>query len=174
MQHVMSTATQQEIVDMTEIPAQWSRIRARLQTTPDGAKGHYGWYDGQLDIACNFYRAADDSERCLPTDWIASSGSVWADAGCSTPLAAAPIGCTPAYVYTFEQTATCSSVSGVASPYRYHVYGGVTPYTGTSYWIGSGGATGCTMEPINATNAYYTFGAEIAASTFAPGNIVTE
>src|SRR5690348_18463499 len=71
MQHVMSTAMQQEIVDMTELAAQWSRIRARLQTEV-GEVEYRNWLRqitlGGLD--------GDEVVLLLPTrflsDWVRS------------------------------------------------------------------------------------------------------
>src|SRR5215469_9145882 len=71
MQHVMSTATQQEIVDMTEIPTQWSHIRARLQSEV-GEVEYRNWLRqitlGGLD--------GDEVVLLLPTrflsDWVRS------------------------------------------------------------------------------------------------------
>jgi chromosomal replication initiator protein len=71
MQHGMSTAMQQELVDMTELPAQWSRIRARLQTEV-GEVEYRNWLRqitlGRLD--------GDEIILLLPTrflsDWVRS------------------------------------------------------------------------------------------------------
>ena len=158
-------------------PPDWvsgTRIRARVQTTPDGAKAHLGWHDSMLNVDCGFQRAADDTERCLPAGGANIGGSFWGDAACSVPLASGSPGCaTPTYA-TNELTTTCLAVNGYETPYRYHVYGSLVAYAGANFWIGAGGATGCTQYANSASYAFFTYGAEVPASTFAPGNIVTE
>ena len=71
MQHVMSTAMQQEIVDMNELPAQWARIRARLQTEV-GEVEYRNWLR-QITLGT---LEGDEVVLLLPTrflsDWVRS------------------------------------------------------------------------------------------------------
>jgi hypothetical protein len=54
----------------------------------DGASGPYGWHDTQLGVDCWFQAATDGTQRCFPT-FFGSTGSFYADAGCTQPLASA-------------------------------------------------------------------------------------
>jgi hypothetical protein len=146
-----------------------------VQTTADGAKAFLGWHDAMLGIDCNFQRAADDSQRCQPSLVANITGTYWGDSVCSVPVAyMTQGGCTPTYASKFESPVACSAVGGYPTTYRYHVYGSLVAVTGTSYWTGAGGATGCTMQTIPAGWQFYTFGAEVPPSTFAQGSVVTE
>jgi hypothetical protein len=45
-----------------------TRIKARVVTTPDGAKMFVGIYDNDLQTECSFSTAADGITRCLPAN----------------------------------------------------------------------------------------------------------
>ena len=74
--------------------ASGTRIKARVGTTPDGAKLFIGWHDAELGEACSFRTAADGKTRCLPDvyDSTASSSPVapgsryFSDPGCTTEV----------------------------------------------------------------------------------------
>lgn len=68
--------------------AEWTsgtRLRARVQSSPDGARAWVGWHDATLDLDCARYVTSDGS-RCLP-DGGAMVIPYYSDASCSTPVA---------------------------------------------------------------------------------------
>lgn len=46
--------------------ASGTRIKARVGTTPDGAKLFLGWHDAELGVDCEFRPTKDWSTRCMP------------------------------------------------------------------------------------------------------------
>ena len=152
-----------------------TRIRARLQTTQDGAKAFLGWYDNQLNINCFAERAADDSGRCLPMDASilpSSSVNYFSDSGCTESIlvAYATAGCsTPLYAYEQVTVSTCSSVSGYDSLVQYHIY----PIGQELSMAYQGSPSSCHAVTFSA-GANYSVGSEVPPATFASVSIVTE
>jgi hypothetical protein len=96
-------------VDPTGAVESGQRLRAVFIESADGLAAFADFYDVELDLVCRFVEAAADRWRCLPsaTDGVAISEIVYADTGCTTPLA-------PLY-------APSDPVSRCAPPPRYAV-----------------------------------------------------
>jgi hypothetical protein len=135
-------------VDERALYQSGSRIKAKVLSTPDGAKSFAYWYDTQLDVPCWFTADPDGVTRCLPTSFIGTldlsgSGSNlnwigwYADAACENPLLPfmsknSPNGCPgtnklPRWAKTCDATAcgkgSCRlfEVTGLFSGTRYYV-----------------------------------------------------
>jgi hypothetical protein len=149
--------------------ASGSRIKARVQSTADGAKAFAGFYDMTLGTPCAFNRAADDTLRCLPVA-SAYAGTYWGDAGCTTLVAysSAP-GCTPAYAQKAEATSSCIDLGYYSTNARQRIYSVGGLYTNAMIWVGSPGS--CSMTATPASFTFYSVGSEVAASTFAAGSV---
>ncbi|MCU1280659.1 MAG: hypothetical protein JWM53_4205, partial [bacterium] len=149
--------------------ASGTRIKARVQSTPDGAKAFAGFYDSTLTTACSFNRAADDALRCLPAT-SAYAGTYWGDSGCSTLLAYSSTGgCAPAYAQKSEATASCVDIGFYSTNARQRIYAISGAYTGATVWVGAPGS--CTMTATPAAFTFYTLGSEVAPATFATGSV---
>ncbi|MGZ3443641.1 MAG: DUF7481 family protein [Polyangia bacterium] len=144
-------------------------MKARVQSTADGAKAFAGFYDTSLSIACAFNRAADDTLRCLPAA-SAYAGTYWGDSGCSTLLAYSTTpGCVPAYAQKAEATNSCVDIGYYSTNARQRIYSVGGLYTNAMIWVGSPGS--CNMTTTPATLTFYNVGSEVAASTFAAGSV---
>jgi hypothetical protein len=161
------------------VPPDWvsgSRLRARVQTAPDGAKAFVGWYDSQLGINCTFGVATDGVERCLPDYSGATVSGYFSDMGCSTKLGQSTYPCAtspqPSYATALVQLSTCSALDGYNDPYQRRVFSISGAYAGTLYAGTPGSCNPVTSPP--AGYVFYTLGAEVSSSTFAQGAIVTE
>lgn len=60
-----------------------TRIRARVGTTPDGAKMFLGWYDTELDINCRFRTLVGPIPRCYPLEAEIAQGWQYLDNDCT-------------------------------------------------------------------------------------------
>ena len=145
-----------------------SRIKARVQSTADGAKGFAGFYDSQLGVPCAFNHAADDTLRCLPNTY-AYVASYFSDSGCATPLAYASFGCAPTYAQKSENSSTCIDVGYYTTNARIRIYSVTSAYTSSTIWSGSPGS--CSMSATPATLTFFNIGSEVPASTFSAGSI---
>jgi hypothetical protein len=148
--------------------ASGTRIKARVQSTADGAKAFAGFYDTSLSTACAFNRAADDTLRCLPTTY-AYAGVYFGDSGCTTPIAYSSFGCAPAYAQRAETVSSCVDIGYYSTNARQRIYSITGAYGGAMVWSGMPGA--CNGSTTPATLSFYTLGSEVAASTFAAGSV---
>jgi hypothetical protein len=161
------------------VPPDWvsgSRIRARVQTTPDGAKAFVGWSDNQLGINCNFMTATDGTTRCMP-EVVAQVGSYFSDMGCSTAIASSIYPCAPPqlpkYAIAYVTIAgTCGMSGGIMWPYQIRAWPVTAAYTGTLYTGTPAACNTVTTPPAGYT--FYSVGAVVDPTTFAPGSVVTE
>lgn len=81
--------------------ASGTRIKARVGTTPDGAKLFLGWHDAELGVDCEFLKASDGLTRCLPVGPVVQAGTLFADSSCSKPVVRLELGVSeppPAFV----------------------------------------------------------------------------
>ncbi len=145
-----------------------TRIKARVQSTPDGAKAFAGFYDSTLATPCTFNRAADDAVRCLPAN-VAYTGTYWGDSGCTTLIAYSTTGCAATWASKYETTASCVDTGVYTSSARTHVYSIAGAYSGSMVWVGS--PASCTMTTPPAGWAFFTLGSEVPASTFSAGSV---
>lgn len=131
-----------------------TRIKARVLTTPDGAKVLNGWRDTQLNLDCYFSVTADGISRCVPSA-PSDQGSYFADAGCTAPVVLSA-------VYSFNNPKYASQFILDSYPLRYRFYnlGGKV----TSYYYKSG--TSCTLQTAQPTTEVYLRLAEVPPSTF--------
>lgn len=108
-----------------------ARLKARWRVGEDGSRMFAGWHDSQLQVECEFKRAADGTERCVPGNPASLSGSpnepapllFFTDSGCTQPILAVRIGCaSPTYVHaaSFDCDTTL----------RAYAVGGVLPMPG--------------------------------------------
>jgi len=145
-----------------------SRIKARVQSTADGAKGFAGFYDSQLGVPCAFNHAADDTLRCLPNTY-AYVASYFSDSGCSTPLAYASFGCAVTYAQKGETSSSCIDIGYYSTNQRYRIYSVGSAYTSSTIWSGAPGS--CSMSTTPTTLMFFNVGSEVPASTFAAGSV---
>jgi len=154
-----------------------TRLRARVQTSADGAKAFYGWYDSQLHVNCNPAVAGDGQERCLPATQINITDSFYADTGCTIRLGWSLLTYTGACSTTLglrqEQTSVCGEYG--LPTFQTHLYA-VTTFAGTVY---SKSGTSCTANTNTTqypytTYAFYQVGAEQPPTTYAAITITTE
>lgn len=145
-----------------------SRIKARVNSSADGAKGFAGFYDSQLGVPCAFNHAADDTLRCLPNTY-AYVASYFSDSGCTTPLAYASFGCAPTYAQKSETSSTCIDIGYYTTNARMRIYSVASAYTSSTIWSGTPGS--CNMSATPTTLTFYNIGSEVPASTFAAGSV---
>jgi hypothetical protein len=145
-----------------------TRIKARVQATPDGAKAFAGFYDNSLAVPCSFNRAADDVLRCLPNTY-AYAGVYWGDAGCTAPIAYSTTGCNPTYAQKAEATNSCVDIGYYSTNSRMHILSVAGAYSGAMVWSGTPGS--CNPLATPATLSFFLLGSEVAASTLAAGSI---
>jgi hypothetical protein len=151
-----------------------SRLRARVQTSTDGAKAFLGWYDSQLKLNCTFERASDDTQRCLPIDTqVDTQTPYFSDAKCTNAarIASSSGNCPASYAYQVDYGSTCVDPSVGMSFYVFHVFA-ITPTTAQLYTQTIGSACNAVMMRSNTT--YYLVGDESPASLFVQGSVVTE
>jgi hypothetical protein len=154
-----------------------SRLRARVQTSPDGAKAMIGWYDSQLRINCAAQTAADGQTRCLPLTSI-SVGSFFSDTGCTASLGQLPKSFNGACAATLAQFYDPVLVCGDYGypTYKMHFYPVDGVFTDTVF---SRSGSSCipntdkTKFPYD-TYTFYQLGAEVAPSTYVAFTSSTE
>jgi hypothetical protein len=132
-----------------------TRIKARVLTTPDGAKTLHGWRDTTLAIDCYFGTAADGVTRCIPNAPI-DQGTYFSDAACTIPVVVSAI-----YAYGTPKYAG-QYVSLDAYPLRYRFYNvgaKVTPYYYKS-------TTACSVQAAQPSLEAYLRLAEVPPTTF--------
>ena len=144
-----------------------TRIKARVLSSTDGAKAFAGFYDSMLAMPCSFGHAADDSVRCLPTN--VAYTTLWADSGCTIPLAYTVPGCSVTYAQKTETTNSCVDVGYYSVSTRTRIFSVAAPYTGAMIWTGVPGS--CNMTTTPAAYSLFTVGAEVPASNFAAGSV---
>lgn len=142
-----------------------TRLRAMTVDSGDGARQFWGWWDSERNERCNFTAAADGELRCLPSARVAAA--FWGDPGCATTrLIAAqtclPSGEFPTYAAQIDQT-QCTP--------RTRILALVGQWQST---VWQGVPNNCTQVAAQPETAYYEVGAEVPASSFAAGDIVTE
>ncbi len=138
------------------------RIKARVVTTPDGAKAHVGWRDTVLNINCAFANPGDGTTRCLPIAkaWIAS---FYSDALCAVPLAYSSaqndcvVGAPLHAVRNSSAVATCNAN-------EYFLIGG--PHLGDLY---GGDPANCYPTTGSDGLSFYVVGQPVPLSTFQMG-----
>lgn len=98
-----------------------SRIRARVRTTPDGARALLGWYDAQLKVTCSFVFASDGKTRCLP-DYAARphlGQDYYSDSACTNKISlAAVLGSDQCAAPTYAIEQDLTSVSCMPDDYQ--------------------------------------------------------
>jgi hypothetical protein len=134
-----------------------TRIKMKVLKTPDGAKVFSNSYDTQRNEDCVFGVAGDGVMRCLPYQSVAYDyGSYFSDAACTQPVALSYSSCAaPSYIL----------VRGAACPYgmtatRVYTVGAAH----ASFYTKSG--TTCSGPTTVATYTLYSYGAEVAPSSF--------
>jgi hypothetical protein len=159
-----------------------SRLKARVQTAPDGAKAFIGWYDSMLAVNCSFTLAADGVSRCLPSS-VPMTGTYWGDlayvpdagvGGCSIPLGSSQGTCAASYVTSSVNAGTCSAVAGTPTEMRTHVFQVGPEFVSTLFAVTQPPYLICSAGSKPPGIKLYTLGSEIPASDFAAGNIQIE
>jgi hypothetical protein len=154
-----------------------TRLRARVQTTADGAKAFYGWYDSQLHTNCYNGWAADGQQRCLPATQAVVGGQYFSDAVCATKLATFPTAyavCSPTIATLGEFETTCGEYGYPSYQQRFYALGAV--FSGTVYERSGTtciGDTNKTQYPYTGST-FYLVGAEMPPTSFAAFTVTTE
>jgi hypothetical protein len=133
-----------------------TRLRAKVFDFGGGAIEHEGWFDSDLGIDCTVSGVGPDGiERCFPA---ATGNIVFADAGCTSPLATwnPSSGAAPAYG---------SEVKLVGGTFVRRHYPLGAELTGVMYYTGD--PTSCQGPYPQATAQIFTAGAELDPATFA-------
>lgn len=143
------------------IYASGSRIKARVGSTPDGARTFLGWYDTQLQAECYMfpsYKTTDGVVRCLPG--LALVAAYYADATCTTRAALGVCTAAP-QKYGISYAPTCGSQTVTVHPVADVADAG-------SYYsrIADGGCGAPTALP--AGFLLYSFGPALDPSGFVP------
>ncbi len=109
--------------------------------------------------SCTFTVAGDGQQRCLPGG---AAAAMYSDSTCSTPILAVPTGCTTPPYAVGTDVSTCT-----AAPDANHVYavGAAAAPAPTALYMTSG-TTCFSVGPAALGFAYYSVGAEIAATSF--------
>jgi hypothetical protein len=142
-----------------------TRIKAKVLTTPDGAKSFAGWRDTQRNEDCSFLLAADGQTRCLPTG-VMFPAEFFADSTCTQNGYISTLCSLPSYALVWTQSATCGE-------YSYRVFSAsVASDAGTFFSRSADG--GCTLA--GSVPGYLTIRAtqEIPASSFVAGTASVE
>jgi hypothetical protein len=135
-----------------------SRIRARVVTTADGARGFAGWRDTSLGVDCFIGLSGDGRQRCLPTTPV-QSGTYYADDQCAQRLATFASSCTPP-AYALEGRAGGCGVS------RFDVRPVTGTHDGPVYITTGAGCVRSTSLPVSGT-VLLTVGATMDPGEFA-------
>ena len=138
-----------------------SRLKARTLVGADGSRSPNGWHDSQLDTDCQWRKAADGTQRCLPAGLVANR---FLDDQCTEPVVAQD-DCEPSdFVIVSDDSQTCGA--------RYHVFplaAVVTP--ATAYYRNGSGA--CTTIAVPQGTLHAT-GTELPASGFVAATVEIE
>jgi hypothetical protein len=117
-----------------------SRIKAKVLTTPDGAKSFETWYDAQLQVDCSPVQTFDGQTRCIPTGGY--TYGYWSDPGCTVLLYQGTCSKAPTYAYGYLATGSGCSTSYSGA----HVYTVGNAYSGTVY---EGTPASCSQVPAS-------------------------
>jgi hypothetical protein len=132
------------------------RLRAMGRAVDELVAGTPGlFHDEKLGLTCRAAVAADGVRRCLPPP-DAIVAPVFADLGCTIPLAARVPGCAPPALAAGRVGATC--------PARTAIYRVGGPHRGPVYARDTAGR--CGMQTFPATASIYEVGPELPAADF--------
>jgi hypothetical protein len=141
-----------------------TRLKAYWYTSTDGSRQFAGkWFDSTLNIDCTIAVDPTGKMRCLPT-LAPVALSYYADAGCSTPVAALPKVYQNCESWAGFANSTFANITNAAScPAGISRLG--APITGTVYT----GTPGACSPSTSAAQSYsfFTIGAAIDLATFA-------
>jgi len=139
------------------------RLKAIYMAGSDGSRQDYGLWDGELQTACGFARAADGSLRCLPAR-TASAGTYFIDAGCTSTVGVGLHGCAYSFIMAPVGTDAC-----LLDGARYQVFRAGAVIPGGAVYQLSG--KDCTKVKLGDSQDAYILGDELPPSAFVDGQL---
>lgn len=145
------------------------RIKARVLTTPDGARVLDGWRDTLLGVDCFFVDYGDGVKRCYPMKNAAFHGTYYANAECvedvsSFPTSLVPCGTLPLY--------SVGSVAPQCNEARLEYTAVIAQITPTQLFIKINDQ--CVVATMPADTIFYSLGADVPLSTFQNATVSIE